>query len=328
MKRSLALLIPLVALPVLVSACGGDSSDTGVTGPRAVLADRDATGAALANAWPGLVGETGSDSSITATPAQVRKGIAYVRPYLDPAFRLQRAGGERYALNNYVPLDIDAFKVTDVVVTEPRDDIKVVRYRLSTPGATAPDTDRVLTGETRPQLAVFKWDEQRGHWVIVDHANFTTPVAAICGQKPIAVTKEHLKTSAADTALGTALVQEWRAITLGKLKKKVTSPQLQIQLADGQGWPNAKGTPIKWKPATSYDVNNLSITRDGDLLVASYDTMESGLQLEGAAYRSGAAPRLLTYLRDPDGTWKLIGLANFAVPQKVPAGVKCESKAS
>ena len=33
-------------------------------------------------------------SEVPKTPQQVKEGIAFVRPYLDPAFQLQRAGGE------------------------------------------------------------------------------------------------------------------------------------------------------------------------------------------------------------------------------------------
>jgi hypothetical protein len=53
--------------------------------------------------------------------------MAIVRPYLDPAFILMRATGPRYTAGNFVPLDIDDFELSDFVVTEPREDIRVIR---------------------------------------------------------------------------------------------------------------------------------------------------------------------------------------------------------
>ena len=321
------LLMVLLAVIAVVAGCGGvTSAEDAKADPEAAFADRDASGEALANAWPSLVGKTGSDDGVrTATPQQVEEGKAFVRPYLDPAFQLQRAGGERYVIGNYVPPDFDAVDVSNVVTTQPRPDVKVVRYVLSTPGATTPDAGALLTDEARPQLAVFRWNEQLGHWVVVSHANFVTPVAAICEQEPIPVSAVQLDTAPADVKTGEALVSQWRDITTGKLRNSsVRSPEGQIQLADGRGWPSADGDEsIDWKPAEAYEVRDPAITRNGDLLVASYDAVASDITIEGRKYRTLATPRLLTYLRDPDGTWKQIGLANFNVPTGVPAGVDC-----
>lgn len=105
----------------------------------------------------------------------------------------------------------------------------------------------------------------------------------------------------------------------------VLHPELQIQLADGQGWPTKDGTAIEWSPAQAYDYDNLVVTRNGDLLVLSYDAVVRNIIMEGEIYRSEASPRLLTYLKNPGGRWELISLANFTVPQEIPAGVDCVS---
>ena len=294
----------------------------------AAFSDRNADGQALAQAWFALLSATGSGpQSLGADPEDVEAGVALVRPYLDSAFQLQRASGERYTADTYVPLDVDQFEVSDVVVTRPRQDVMVVRYGVSTPGATAVDTGMVMNGEVAPRLTVFRWDETLGHWVLVSHANFNTALAAVCDQEPIQVSGEDPPTSAEDVALGESLVAQWRDITTGVSPARVRHPEGQIQLADGQGWPNPDGTPIQWSPAQAYDYSGLAITRDGDLLVATYDAVASDLVMEGEEYRDQASPRMLTYLQNDQGAWELIGLANFTVPQAVPAGVDCVTAA-
>lgn len=320
-----ALVLALLALSVSGCGSGNETSSTGTVPGKvsSAMADRGASGQALANGWFGLLSATGSASgTVTASPDEVRGG-GLLKPYLDPAFQLQRASGERYLASNYVPTDIDRFKVSNVVVTKPREGVKVVRYVVRTPGATTPDSSTVLSSKASPRLTVFRWDEGSGHWMVVSHANFNTPVAAICDRKPVAITKEKPDTSAEDVKTGEALVSEWRDITLGKTKKSVLDPASQIQLADGQGWPNPDGEKIKWSPAKAYESKDIAITQNEDLLVASYDAVVSDLAVEGSTYGSEASPRLLTYSRNGQGDWKMIALANFTVPEKVPAGVKC-----
>lgn len=332
----LGLVVSLCAL-VLV-ACGGGSASSEPSAAAsgasatatvpAAFSDRNADGEALAQAWFALLSETGSGSqSLGAEPKDVEAGVVLVRPYLDPAFQLQRASGERYTAGTYVPLDVDAFEVSDVVVTRPQEDVMVVRYGVSTPGATAVDRGMVMSGEVAPRLTVFRWEESVGHWVLVSHANFNSALAAVCDQVPIEVSGEDPDTSAEDVALGESLVAQWRDITTGQSTAKVRHPEAQIQLADGQGWPNPDGSAIQWSPAQTYEYNDLVITRNGRLLVATYDAVASDLVVEGEEYRSQVSPRMLTYLESDQGTWELIGLANFTVPQAVPDGVDCLSSA-
>ncbi len=330
-RRPVTTLIVLVCAVVL-TACGGQSSSTDNPEGKeipAAFADRDATGEELANAWFGLLALTGREPGAVATaPAEVEAGMALVRPYLDPAFILARATGQRYTAGTYVPLDIDEFEVSDVVVTEPRDDVRVIRYFVQQPGATAPDAGVVMSGDRAPRLSVLRWDEELEHWVMVSHANFNTPLAAICEQQPIPVTGEPPVTTAEDIELGTSLVEQWRDITTGQSSDSVLNAEAQIQLADGQGWPTADGKPIDWTPAKAYEFANVGVARNGDLLVVSFDAVASDLVMEGDEYRATVAPRLLTYQLNPDGKWELIALANFTVPQGVPDGVECVSIAS
>lgn len=327
-RTTTGLIALLLALTATLTACGGQTATEQTATPAAeapaALSDRGASGEALANAWLELISLTGGGTGeVDTSPEEVQASMAIVRPYLDPAFTLVRATGERYNADTYVPLDIDAYEVSDVVVTEPRDDIRVLRYFVSQPGATAPDSGVVMSSEKAPRIAVLRWDEQLGHWVTVSYANFNTPVAAICDQEPIVVTGETPAVSTEDLELGTSLVTQWRDITTGQSTQRVRHPANQIQLADGQGWPTADGSAISWAPAGAYEVGNIGVTRNGDLLVTSYDAIVSDLVVEGDQYSSTANPRLITYLLSPEGKWELIALANFNVPQGVPAGVDC-----
>jgi hypothetical protein len=327
MRQQPAIVVVALACVALLAACSGQSSTTEPSATASIpsaFADRDASGEDLANAYFGLLALTGREAGDAAeTPEEVEAGKALVRPYLDPAFTLVRATGQRYTAGTYVPLDVDDFEVTDVVVTEPREDIRVVRYFVTQPGATAPDSGVVMSADKAPRMTVFRWDEGLGHWVLVSHANFNSPIAAICDRSPIAVSGEPPVTSAEDFELGTSLVEQWRAITMGESQEEVRHPANQIQLADGQGWPTADGKPIEWTPASAYEVANVGIARSGDLLVASYDAVVSDIVMEGDEYAETSSPRLLTYLQSSEGTWELIALANFTVPQDIPADVDC-----
>jgi len=196
--------LALIALigTILLAACGGQSASDGTatseetaastampaayTDPQGTFADPEASGEDLVYAWFGLLALTGRGAGEVATSAEeVEAGMATVRPYLDPAFTLLRATGQRYTAGNYVPLDIDDFELSDFVVTEPRDDIRVLRYFVSEPGATAPDAGVVMGAEKAPRISVFRWDDEKGHWVAVSYANFNSAIAAICDQDPI-----------------------------------------------------------------------------------------------------------------------------------------------
>jgi len=338
MNRSSLALVALVGA-LLLSACGGqsetvessasDAMPAAFTDPEAAFANPDASGEDLINGWFGLLDLAGGGAGEVATSTEeVEAGMAIVRPYLDPAFTLIRATGQRYTAGNFVPLDIDAFELSDFVVTEPREDIRVIRFFVKEPGATSPDAGAVMSDEKAPRIVVARWDEELGHWVMVSYANFNRAIASICEQEPIAVSGETANTSPEDVALGTSLVEQWRDITTGASKEKVRHSGNQIQLADGQGWPAIDGKPIEWAPAQAYDFANVGVARNGDLLVVSYDAVVSDFVMEGDEYRDTASPRMLTYLLSPEGKWELIALANFNVPEGVPADVECVSVTS
>jgi len=316
----------LTALTLTSCSNGAETSSTPSpekVGPAAFY-DRDANGEQLANAYFELLKQASAAAATSEDPAeQARESSAYVSPFLDPALQVQRASGERFTAGTFVPLRIPEFSVANVVTTTPREDITVVRYSLRQPGAVDLGSATLMSADYQPRLTVFRWDAALGQWLTVSHANFNNPVAAICNETPVPVKGEPLATSAEDFALGESLVAQHRSITLGETKGSLRHPQAQIQLADGQGWPTTDGSEIKYKPATSYVYEDLSVTRHDDLIVVSYSAVTGGLEMQGAQYRASAAPRLLTFLLDTDGKWRYIALANFIVPTEIPASVDC-----
>jgi hypothetical protein len=250
-----------------------------------------------------------------------------MRTYLDPAFTLLRATGQRYTAGNFVPLNIRNYELSDFVVTEPREDIRVIRFFVTQAGATSPDAGVVMSEEKSPRIVVLRWDEELGHWVMVSYANFNKAIAAICEQDPIIVRGETPNTSAEDLALGTSLIEQQAANATGQSAEKVGHPfAFQIQFADGQGWPTTgEATIDDWTPAKSYEFDNVGVARNDDLIVVSYDVVVDGVVIEGDEYRDKASPRLYTYLRNSDGKWEQIALGNFNVPEDVPADVECVS---
>lgn len=317
--------LPAAAQPV---AAGGGAATRPAASPMPpAFADRMASGEALVNAWFSLLALEPADAGPDNSAQEVAAEQAIIRPYLDPAFQALRSSGRRYNANDYVPVDITTFTVSNVVTTEPGDGVKVVRYAVSTPGATAPDRGWFMSGDARPRLQVFRWSVERGHWVVVSVANFNTPTAAICNAVPVPWTAADISHSVEDAELGRLLVNQWRAITTGRSQEAIANRALAIQLADGQGWPNPAGTPITWSPAESYEVADIVTSRQGNLLAVSFVAVVAGLRMEGQAYGSEGQPRLLTYMRNTEGKWELIALANFVKPATIPAGLDCVTNA-
>ena len=313
-----------------VESPAADEVSDAFANPEEALANPDASAEDLMDAWFGLLALAAPGGGKVATSSEeVEASMKVMRPYLDPAFTLVRATGQRYTAGNYVPVNIRAYELSDFVVTEPREDIRVIRFFVRPTGATSPDAGVVLAEDRAPRIVVLRWDEERGHWVMVSYANFSKAIAAICEQEPIVVRGETLTTSKEDLALGMSLV-EWEAATaMGKSTDEVGySPAYQVQFADGEGWPTTGEAMIDdWTPATSYDYDNVGVARNGDVIVVSYDVVVDDVVIEGEEYRDTATPRLATYLRDSEGKWQKISVGSFNVPEDIPADVECVSLA-
>jgi len=130
----------LMALPSFAIA-----ADAPASGYEKTFSDRNATGEELANAFFDLLPNSGSPTGTMGTTAEQNEASkALVKPYLDPAFLLQRASGERYTAENYLPADVDGFELGDVTETRPADDVLVARYFIRAT-ETLPTTALVMS---------------------------------------------------------------------------------------------------------------------------------------------------------------------------------------
>ena len=318
--RSIHLLLALFTLAL--TACGGDAtSKQPALHVPAALSDPNAEGEALVNAWFELISQTGSGEGILeVSPEEVKRAVELIKPHLDPAFQLQRATGQRDVRDNFIPSDIDAFVVSNVRVTEPRDDIKVVRYATQTPGATFPDTEMLMSDELAPRLSVVRWDKDLARWLIVSHANFNTPVQAILNQKSVTLDAEEVRTSAEDRALGEKLARTWFELLVAGDGSPLLHADVQGQTAGGAGYTTAgeyKKGHIKLA-----ELSDFVVTRNDDLIVVTLGVHAEGtLFADSMELGTKKQPRMLTFLQNDQGEWKVISTATFNPPVALPSNI-------
>jgi len=288
-----------------------------------VFSNRNASGEELAIAFFDLLSKTGSPAGVVGTtPEQDEISKALMKPYLDPAFLLQRASGERYLSNNYLPADVDDFQIGNVSVTAPADDLRVVRYFVRTT-ETLPDAALVMSKDKAPRLTVFHWSKTDSRWKILSHANFNTPVAAICNQRLTVDNNLISPASAEDQALGERLIGRFYELIVQGDALPILHPEIQFQSASGIGYARLPNRPSPSK----YDelrFNRAVVTRNGRLLVVStYTQAKQRTLMTHNQLRAGEAPNLSTFIKGDNGEWSMISVASFAPPKSLPDGSVC-----
>lgn len=294
----------LAALPRTSFAAGAPYEET--------FSDKDASGASLAAAWLELLTAAGKESNANN----------FVRPYLDPAFILQRASGKRYTADDYTPPVIQSFEVGDVRESRPAPDVMVLRYSVRAE-ETAPDTALVMGTDKAPRLTVLHWNSKESRWQVVSHANFNIPVAAVCDKSPVAQSAVTSPATPEDYKLGTDVVDEFVKLLEEGDAKSILHPQIQVQSASGFGYTTLAE---RKKPSS---VSNMTykdplIARDGKLLVFSgyFLTTQHDFMTDNKL-RVGIVPHLLTFMQVDDGQWKMIANALYSPPEELPKGAAC-----
>lgn len=284
---------------------------------------QNSSGEQLVYAWYKVLAKTGSKEGIkSSTHDEFRQSRLIVLPYLDKALQVVRANGQRFSKSTYIPTDIDDYGIREIYITRPSPGTIVARYQVRVRGATLPESNLVMSDAWAPRLTVFNWNPSISQWQVLSHANFNTPIAAICDSKPLFHSKPEPVVNQADYSLAKDLIENWfKSISIGK-GMRVMNRQAQGQTSSGLGWTTAK----EYKPGkiSSFEISDLIATRNNNLLVAS-----ANIRLHQAAYASTLSlseapfPRLLTFMKQPGSDWQLIASATFAEPKMLPAGAKC-----
>jgi hypothetical protein len=281
-------------------------------GHESAFADKNVSGNDLAAAFLELLTAAGK----AAAPND------FVKPYLDPAFILQRASGKRYTADNYIPPLIDGYDISDVRETRPAPDVMVLRYAVRA-AETAPDTALVMSTDKAPRLTVFHWSEKASRWQVVSHANFNVPVAAVCDTSPVSQNALASPATPEDYKLGIDTVNEFIKLLEASNTKLILHPMVQVQTASGFG---ITTLAERKKPSTASDMTYKDpvISRDGKLLVFSaYFLTKQHDFMKDNQLRVGIVPHLLTFMQVEDGSWKMIANALFSPPAEVPKGTSC-----
>ena len=283
---------------------------------------KTANGDELANAFFDLLSNTGSPSGTVGTTAeQDETSKALVKPYLNPAFLLQRATGQRYTIDSFLPADVDEFEIGDVRETRPADDVLVVRYSVRTT-QTLPDAALVMSKDKAPRLTVLRWNSSDSHWEVVSHANFNTPVAAICDQDPLVDNGLESSASAEDQKLGVSLAEKWFDLLEQGDGSPIMNAQVQGQTAGGLGYTTS--SEYKAGKLSKVQLDDFVVTRNGKLIVVSLYAKAGQTVYEGSQHLGDdTTPRLLTFQQGDDGNWSLIATATFNPPKELPQGTVC-----
>lgn len=311
LSRRACLVLSALAIVALPSIAIADQSTFDKS-----FSNKSVTGEELANAFFDMLevaGHKGAESK------------AFVKPYLDPSFLLQRASGKRYLVDTYVPPLIEGFEVGDVRDTRPTDDVMVVRYSVRTE-ETSPDTAMVMSKDKAPRITVFHWDNYDRRWKVVSHANFNVPVAAVCDRQAIVHDALTSPVTPADYSLGLEIVSEFISLLESGDVAPILHPLYHVQTASGAG---VTTLAERKKPSKVDDMTfkDPIVTRNGHLLVFSgYFETTTHTFMDVNQLRVGVVPHLLTFLEGEDGSWKMIANALFSPPAVLPDGVECITK--
>jgi hypothetical protein len=304
---------------LLIQPSGSYAADTSY---EKTFSNKSATGEELANAFFDLLSNTGSPTGTVGTTAeQDEASKALVKPYLDPAFLLQRASGERYTAETYLPADVDDFELGDVRETHPADDVVVVRYSVRAT-QTLPDAALVMSKDKAPRLTAFHWSDTDSRWKVLSHANFNTPVAAICDEDPLLDNGLESSANADDQKLGVSLAGKWFDLLEQGDGSPIMNAQVQGQTAGGLGYTTS--AEYNAGKLSKVQLDDFVVTRNGKLIVVSLyakiaETVYQGSQQLGA----DVTPRLLTFQQGDDANWKLIATSTFNPPKDLPQGTVC-----
>lgn len=265
-----------------------------------------------------------------------REAVAAVRRVLDRSFIVQRADGSFETYENYKPVDIDAFTISDLHATQPTRDTIAVRYNVVTEDSLIPQSGNIGSSEKAPRLSIFRRQPSSGDWLLVSHANFNPPIAQICRQlKPDEqLTSNEPVASPPDLMiLARRIMDRWYRDLARDGNDLAPAgglllPKAQLLYGDGYGRDGDSGyRPVK---VSQTRTRNFVVRQDGDVLVIRFDALNQ-LQVAQRAFTDQWQPRLVTMVRTSqadekstaDSAWQIAGFAIFSYPRNPPANQPC-----
>ena len=219
----------------------------------------------------------------------------------------------------YMPKDIDNFKISDLVLTHPIEDVLVASYKVSLPNRVDLKTGAVMSGENLPRLTVMAWNKSLKQWQIFSHADFDTPSATLCGYASgLKARKAYFSNS--DNQLGSKVMTGFVDAMLNDTLKDHVIKGYQYVYASGEK--NTEDGPFRTKIEKQTKRLNLEAVKYDRLLAIRYDT-QSALKIDGHSIEPSIKPRLFTFYKTDQGDWRFLASAVFSVTANAAAGVSC-----
>ena len=178
-----------------------------------------------------------------------------------------------------------------------------------------------------PRLTVFHWSSKESRWRVLSHANFNTPIAAICNDKPIVESPWSAGSDIGDQELGEQLMTNFFDLIEKGDARPMLHPLIQYQSANGVGYTTLAERQANSKFPRPY-LDKPAVTRNGSLLVVTqYNTADERVLMGKYQLRGGKSSLIATFMTENRGPWRLIAFASFAPAKTLPVDFQCKDPA-
>lgn len=266
-----------------------------------------------------LVGSPGSQASGTENTAD-SSAVQTVKAMFDDDALIQSARlNFGLTKSTYEPNHVDKFKITDMVISRPSEEVLVASFNVALPNRVDLSSGIVFEGASRPRLVVLRWNKEANQWKIFTSADFDSPYAVLCN-KDSSYKPPKSQFDESSISLAKTLLDELMQSSLNHTEKSVQAKGMQYVFASGER--KTSSGPIRAKMKSRVVPENVEAIRSGSLLAVRYDSL-STLTLDGGNVEAGLRPRLFTFQLDQDGRWRIAAMAIFSVTEKVKDGISC-----
>lgn len=221
----------------------------------------------------------------------------------------------------FFPHFIDTFTISDVVAKRAGASALVLTYNIALPNRTTLRAGVVMSGERQPRIVVMRWRQEAGMWKIFSYADFDLPRAMLCDADPNYVSQKSVF-KPEDVALAMELNRKIQQASLDGTEKSVQSKGFQYVFASGER--KTSDGPVRAKITRLFEPKNVEAIQSGDLFVMRSDSDDPTLTIDGEGIVPEMRPGITTFIRDPDGEWRMIAIGIFAITARVAKDTPCE----